>query len=103
VSPALYKHHVPTALVVELIKNPTCQNPGCDADLLTTVGIPGGRKRMALVVDHDHDHCPGAHGCADCVRGLLCWGCNVMAGMADDSTRRLRGMADYLDHWRNRT
>jgi hypothetical protein len=27
-------------------------------------------------VDHNHKHCPGAHGCEKCVRGLLCYLCN---------------------------
>lgn len=33
-----------------------------------------------LSIDHDHLCCPGAHGCKDCVRGLICLGCNALLG-----------------------
>lgn len=35
-------------------------------------GSPDG-----LQVDHDHSHCPGPKGCAECVRGYLCRACNT--------------------------
>lgn len=31
-------------------------------------------------VDHDHEHCPGEVGCADCVRGVLHPACNLAVG-----------------------
>lgn len=34
-----------------------------------------------LVVDHDHECCPGTHGCNKCVRGYLCRYCNMAEGL----------------------
>lgn len=50
-----------------------------------------------LSVDHDHTCCPGNYSCGQCVRGLLCSGCNLAIGHAGDSAGRLRRAADYLD------
>lgn len=33
--------------------------------------------RPATVVDHDHQCCPDSNTCGQCVRGLLCNGCNL--------------------------
>jgi hypothetical protein len=50
-------------------------------------GIPGeGEKRLCL----DHDHYTGAF------RGWLCWSCNTMLGMAQDSPDTLESAAKYL-------
>ena len=48
-------------------------------------------------VDHDHSCCPGEYGCAQCVRGLLCSGCNIALGCVRDNPERLRALADYLE------
>jgi hypothetical protein len=55
-------------------------------------GKPGGR----LAVDHDHDHCPGTFGCAECVRGLLCVRCNNLLRSAKDDPAILRKAIAYL-------
>lgn len=52
---------------------------------------------MPLCVDHDHACCPGPITCGNCVRALLCHGCNTGIGKAQDSAKRLRDMADYLE------
>ena len=55
-----------------------------------------GRARR-LAVDHDHG-CTEGHdpktGCPSCVRGLLCYNCNVMIGRYD--TFALQRAIDYM-------
>jgi hypothetical protein len=53
---------------------------------------PGHR----LAVDHDHGHCPGRHGCAECVRGLVCVACNNLLRSARDNPRILYAAITYL-------
>lgn len=56
-------------------------------------------------VDHDHACCPARRKatrmCGNCVRGLLCPGCNTGLGMFKDSPARLRAAAEYLERSRN--
>lgn len=56
---------------------------------------PGGRWG-AFFVDHDHSCCPGRNSCGACVRGLLCWKCNLRLEVVEDTTFMERAIA-YLD------
>lgn len=38
-------------------------------------------------IDHDHSCCPGNWGCAKCIRGVVCPGCNTLAGFLENKTR----------------
>ena len=58
-----------------------CANHGCDNPLKTD------RTPFGCV---DHDHTTGK------VRGLLCWGCNVVLGHVRDSIPILYGLIEYL-------
>jgi hypothetical protein len=49
-----------------------------------------------LVIDHDHNCCPGMWSCGKCVRGMLCRKCNLGIGhLRDDVTLILRA-AEYI-------
>jgi hypothetical protein len=57
---------------------------------------PSGRHPL-LVVDHDHSCCPSKNKtCGQCVRGLLCDGCNRMLGAVGDSPETLERAVKYL-------
>lgn len=55
--------------------------------------MPGRRR---LDVDHDHSCCPGRESCGKCIRGLLCWRCNMALGMVNDDPILVHNMAVYL-------
>lgn len=56
-------------------------------------------------VDHDHSCCPGgqnAKTCGECVRGILCNGCNLGLGQLEDNPQTLRRLADYVERTAHR-
>lgn len=54
-----------------------------------------------LGVDHNHRCCNGSRSCRLCNRGLLCYGCNFLIGLAKDNVEFLRNMIEYLDKYEN--
>lgn len=54
------------------------------------------KSNQAANIDHDHKHCPGGYGCSECVRGVLCNGCNSALGFVNDSTETLSRLIEYL-------
>lgn len=50
-------------------------------ELETIVSQNGHRRKLA--VDHDHNCCPGSKSCGKCIRGLLCFRCNVAMSLID--------------------
>ncbi len=60
---------------------------------------PGGRGQ-SWAIDHDHQCCPGKGSCGNCVRGLLCNGCNLTLGYAGDDSARLHALANYIENAR---
>jgi hypothetical protein len=57
-------------------------------------------SRSGQCIDHDHSHCPGNFSCGECIRGILCKGCNTLLGFANDDVARLQASIDYLEQWR---
>ncbi len=47
-------------------------------------------------VDHDHACCAGRNTCGNCIRGILCSGCNSGLGYFGDSVDVLRSAISYL-------
>jgi len=71
-------------LQIEAEQNGVCKICGKDNN---------GRR---LMVDHDHNCCPGANTCGKCTRGLLCKNCNWALGNAKDDIEILQKMINYL-------
>lgn len=47
-------------------------------------------------VDHDHNCCGKGRACKNCVRGILCHGCNTGLGAFGDSVESLTNAIAYL-------
>lgn len=59
------------------------------------------RPQALLAVDHDHRCCPGLNSCGDCIRGLLCTGCNMMVGVIENDPEWAERAITWLDtRWR---
>ena len=93
----LRDHHVPAPFVERLIQDPAC--PLCGTDLLVPVLQRTGSYVAPLVIDHDHDCCPGAHSCGQCIRGLICTFCNRLLGLARNNPATLHAAGEYLEKY----
>ncbi len=49
-----------------------------------------------LCIDHDHSCCTDNNSCGKCIRGLICFDCNVALGMIKDNINTLQSMIEYL-------
>lgn len=51
-----------------------------------------------LAVDHDHSCCSddATRSCGKCIRGLVCFECNIALGMVQDNVQILQAMIEYL-------
>lgn len=83
----------------ELLKE---QNFLCKTCKLPETRISKNAEVYQFNIDHDHSCCAGQKSCGKCVRGLLCYSCNVILGHARDNAERLRSLASYLDEWEDR-
>lgn len=61
---------------------------------------PGGRWGT-WCIDHDHSCCPGKRSCGECVRGILCSGCNTGLGKFKDDPGVLKAAVAYLERGRS--
>lgn len=57
-----------------------------------------GATDRRLVIDHDHDCCPGERTCGKCFRGMLCHPHNVALGMFQEDPAMLRKAARYIEN-----
>lgn len=56
-----------------------------------------GSSGKSLHIDHDHSCCPGKSSCGKCIRGLVCWTCNIVLGLVKDNQVLLNELAEYLN------
>jgi len=68
------------------------QNGGCG---ICGSKTPGGRGRFHI--DHDHTCCPTEKTCGKCVRGLLCYTCNVKLYVIENGWAKKA--IEYLEKW----
>ena len=54
------------------------------------------KTEKRLSVDHNNACCAGEKSCGNCIRGLLCFECNIALGMVKDNVDTLQSMIDYL-------
>jgi hypothetical protein len=98
----LKDHHVPWPLVAKLFDDSACPICGRDMLAVTLIRTLGSavKYRASLVVDHDHQCCPsGAASCGQCVRGLICSGCNTALGHMGEDPAAIIRLAQYArDH-----
>ena len=57
------------------------------SDVRDTVCGICGTSDGRMVVDHDHECCPGHYGCRSCIRGTLCNDCNLSVRGFDRAKR----------------
>jgi hypothetical protein len=58
-----------------------------------------GKQARRLVVDHDHGCCRGSKTCGSCVRGLLCFSCNILVSTLERDPNWLTAAAQYLEKY----
>lgn len=69
-----------------------------DAHCRICSATDSGVKDRDFHIDHDHACCPErGRSCGKCVRGILCYGCNVGLGSFGDDVARLRAAIAYLE------
>jgi hypothetical protein len=55
------------------------------------------KEEFATAIDHDHNCCPNSNkSCGECVRGILCNGCNTALGFLKDKSERIQNLDRYL-------
>ena len=50
-----------------------------------------------LGLDHDHSCCDSEKTCGKCIRGVLCFHCNLALGYLKDDPNRVKGLLNYLE------
>jgi hypothetical protein len=96
---ALKRHHFDQDDYLARLRE---QHGGCAICGKATYRSPVGL--VPLLIDHDHDCCPGKASCGRCVRGLLCADCNGSMGLMEAtgqamSTKQIEPMRAYLASW----
>lgn len=86
--PTYFKHKLSKETFLQILKDQDYRCKICQNPLASNKGTN---------IDHDHTCCPGDNSCGNCIRGILCTGCNVGLGMFRDSIPTLIAAAKYLE------
>ena len=62
-----------------------------------------GTWSKVLVVDHDHDCCPGEKTCGSCLRALLCGNCNAGLGWLKHDIKIMESAIKYMQEVKGRS
>ena len=54
-----------------------------------------------FAVDHDHSCCPGKKSCGKCIRGLICFDCNIAIGHFKENPEIIKNAYDYLVNFKH--
>ena len=60
-------------------------------------GIHQSKVNRSFAVDHDHLCCSNRKSCGKCIRGLLCFECNIGLGKFKDSPQLLKNALNYIN------
>jgi len=52
-----------------------------------------------FAVDHDHKCCPGKKSCGNCIRGLICFDCNIALGHLREDPKIVESALIYLNKY----
>jgi hypothetical protein len=89
------RHFRRSGITQEIYEEMLAIQGGCCAICGTTE--PGGHGSR-FHVDHDHHCCPRGKACPACIRGLLCFRCNLALGGFQESLKLLAAAINYLDN-----
>ena len=66
--------------------------------LICSIVFNAEPKTSTPCIDHDHACCPriGKRTCGKCIRGVICYGCNVMLGFSKENITTLQNAIQYL-------
>lgn len=81
--------------LVDYLKLLAAQGFSCCID-----GAKPNESGYRLAIDHDHNCCPGRWGCKNCVRGLICSGCNTLIGYLETKKDLIAKCNEYLGNSR---
>ena len=81
--------------LVDYLKLLAAQDFSCSID-----GFKPEESGYRLAIDHDHNCCPGRWGCKNCVRGLICTGCNTLIGYLETKQELITKCQEYLGNSR---
>jgi len=80
-----YSYRLSAMQLDMILRETQCQACGCDV------------TEDTMHIDHDHICCVQANTCGNCVRGVLCAGCNIGLGAFGDSIDKLISAAEFLE------